>query len=134
MALTKPFFAVLLCCCLSGCGTVTTRTPRVFRARITFYRPGEDRYGVRTASGHRAHEGRTIAAGWWAPYGLKVMIARLKGVVGNGNFVVEDRGRDVERMKASKGTLPVVDVFVASRAKYRRCVRSCESVMDVLLP
>jgi hypothetical protein len=124
-----------LCCCLSGCGTVAVGThAHVFRTRVTFYHAREDRFGAHTASGVRATEGRTVAAGRWLPFGKQVIIPQLRGIVGTGQFVVEDRGRDVERKKASHGILPVVDVFVSSRAKYLYCRNYCAPVMEVLLP
>ncbi len=126
---------LVLLCCLSGCET--TRVSNIshrFRARVTFYHPHEDKWGRRTANGHQANEGRTVAAGWWAPFGGRVQIPQLKGVVGTGNFVVEDRGRDVENNKAAHGLMPVVDVFVATRAKYRYCKAHCSPVMEVLMP
>jgi hypothetical protein len=125
--------SILLLCCLSGCETVPKKS-HSFRARVTFYHPHEDKWGTRTASGHRAHEGRTVAAGWWAPFGERLQIPQLHGVVGDGNFVVEDRGGAVEKAKASRGALPVVDVFVASRQKYRRCRDNCAPVMEVSMP
>lgn len=126
-------FSVLLCCCLSGCGTMVSTVPHRFRARVTFYHPHEDHWGSRTACGRRANEGRTVAAGRWASFGEPVRIPALRGVVGE-NFIVEDRGRDVERAKASRGALPVIDVYVATRAKYRYCRAHVPPVLEVLIP
>jgi 3D (Asp-Asp-Asp) domain-containing protein len=116
---------------LSGCAV--TPHKHALRARITFYNAHEDKYGSRIAAGGRAVEGRTVAAAKVIPFGTCVEIPKLAGIVGDGKFVVEDRGRDVERAKAGHG-LPVIDVFVASRRQYRRCRDYCDPVMEIVMP
>lgn len=92
------------------------------RARITYYSVGQDKYGSRNAdpSSKRSKIGVTVAAHPKFKFGTKLSIPALKGIVGDGNFVVQDRGGAVTRKVASKGKHYVFDVFVtpAQRRKY----------------
>ncbi|MCK5870175.1 MAG: hypothetical protein KAG45_05975 [Methyloprofundus sp.] len=92
------------------------------RARITYYSVGQDKYGSRNAdpSSKRSKIGVTVAAHPKFKFGTKLSIPGLKGIVGDGNFVVQDRGGAVTRKVASKGKHYVFDVFVtpSQRRKY----------------
>ena len=92
------------------------------RARITYYSVGQDKYGSRNAdpSSKRSKIGVTVAAHPKFKFGTKLSIPALKGIVGDGNFVVQDRGGAVTRKVASKGKHYVFDVFVtpSQRRKY----------------
>jgi 3D (Asp-Asp-Asp) domain-containing protein len=91
------------------------------RARVTFYHPCK-RWGSKVASPKvkYAKEGVTVAASKKIPFGTKVVIPELEGIVGDGNFVVQDRGSAVDSKRASKGKAPVIDVFVSSASKVNR--------------
>ena len=67
---------------------------------ITYYWPGEDRYGKLTSTGVIAEEGKTIAVDPSViPYGSKVLI--------NGNeYIAEDCGGAIKGNK--------IDIFVES--------------------
>ena len=87
-------------------------------ARITFYTNYEEG-GNRIASSNkgRAKEGLTIAAHPDFKFGTKVHIPALKGKVGNGNFVIEDRGSAVTKKKASHGKYYVFDVYLHANSR-----------------
>lgn len=91
-------------------------------ARVTVYDPFEtDKvrirrhwrrvcWGRRTSLGVRAIEGVTLAAPARMPFGTKVVIPKLKGLVGDGKFIVQDRGK----LERDGGRL---DVFVNNHRK-----------------
>lgn len=89
--------------------------------RVTLYHRGEDRWGNRIASSkhRRAVEGRTIAASSRFPFGTVIHFPYLKPIFGHDDFVVEDRGSDVEREKASHGQAEVFDFYCKSRKRFR---------------
>ena len=116
---------------LVGCTTANMAPTRAQLARITFYSKGEDKYGSRIASGGRATEGRTVAMEKSIPFGTPVVIPFLRGVVGGGEFVCEDRGRDVNKRKASSGRYPVIDVYCANPSKRRKLAFLLPEYMDV---
>jgi hypothetical protein len=103
--------------------TTDRATPRVvekveqkaqhYRARITYYNP-DPKWGSRVScqKTKKAVKGVTIAAHPDFKYGTKVSIPGLAGVVGNGTFIVQDRGPAVTTKKASDGQGYVFDVYV----------------------
>lgn len=102
-------------------------------ARITYYTP-ESPYGRRVAWSKikAAKEGITIAAHPKLPFGTKVEIPELKGVVGNGStFIVQDRGPAVTTKKASRGKTDVIDVFVNSEKKLRKITKTKPKYMKI---
>lgn len=105
-------FALLLSGFLSGCASnvAGASVGRSEYKRVTFYHRFEDKFGSHTASGFRASEGRTVAASPRFPLGSPLFIPSLCGIVGNGNFTVQDRGRIV-RLKDR------IDVYVEARSK-----------------
>jgi 3D (Asp-Asp-Asp) domain-containing protein len=88
-------------------------------ARVTFYYPHEDRFGATLCGGGKAKEGLTIAAPSAIRLGTAVQIPRIKGIVGAGKFVVQDRGRKLES-EFRHGRLRL-DVYVATLSKLRWC-------------
>lgn len=92
------------------------------RARITYYSIGQDKWGSLNAcpKTKRSKIGVTVAAHPKFKFGTKLTIPKLKGIVGDGNFIVQDRGGAVTRKTASKGKHYVFDVYVtpAQRRKY----------------
>lgn len=78
-----------------------------FYARITFYNDKVD------AQGRAPIRGKTVAAAKKWKFGTKFHIPALRGIVGDGNFVCSDRGRDVESRRASRGKLEIIDVYVS---------------------
>ena len=66
-------------------------------------------------------------------FGTTYYIPALKGIVGDGTFKVQDRGSAINSRKASKGKLPVIDVFVSSKSKYREVIKKVPPVMTVYI-
>jgi hypothetical protein len=114
---------------VAACQTVPNQTniPKVnnkanvklnepFMARLTYYTRHEDKWGNRVAmpvKGKRAKQGVTLAAHSDFPFQSLIDIPVLRKVVGGtGPFVVEDRGRDVERKKASRRNSYVFDAYM----------------------
>ena len=84
-------------------------------AKLTAYHNHEDIFGAKVAmsSSMRAKQGYTVAAHHDFAFGKKLFIPALKGVLNkDGIFEVEDRGRDIESKKASKGKCYVFDIFM----------------------
>lgn len=92
-------FAFLLSVFLSACAEqpLVQTGHRSSRALVTFYHRFEDRFGSKTAMGIRAKEGLTVAGPKNISLGTKISIPSLKGKVGDGNFVVQDRGSAVKK-------------------------------------
>lgn len=104
-------------------------------ARVTYYNPSECHWGSEVAcpKTRRAKEGVTIAAHPDFYFGQKIFIPELKGVIGNGEFLVQDRGSAVTRKKASKGKTYVFDVFVRSGSSMRKHAKKNSEYMEVFL-
>jgi 3D (Asp-Asp-Asp) domain-containing protein len=104
------------------------------RARITYYSPCAV-WGWQVASQKtdRAKRGVTVAAHPNFEFGTKVIIPELKGVVGNGEFIVQDRGSAVTSKKAARGKAYVFDVFVPSSSEVNRLARKESEYMDVIV-
>ena len=86
-----------------------------YKARITYYNP-DSTWGSRVAcpKTKKAIKGITVAAHPDFKFGTKISIPQLNGVVGDGNFVVQDRGPAVTKKKAAHGNAYVFDVYVES--------------------
>ena len=83
--------------------------------RVTYYTP-DKRWGKQVASPgvKEAVQGVTVAAHPDFKFGTKVSIPRLKGILDDGLFIVQDRGSAVTKKKASKGKAYVIDIYLAS--------------------
>lgn len=105
------------------------------RARITYYTPYEDKWGSQVAcpKTRRAKEGITVAAHPDFKFGTEVKIPELKSKVGDGTFIVQDRGGAVKSKKAAKGKAYVFDVFVSSNSKMRAHAKYRPMYMDVYI-
>jgi len=106
-----------------------------YRARITYYTVGEDKWGSQVADPktHRAKQGITIAHHPKYKFGTEVSIPHLKGIIGDGNFKVQDRGSAITRKKASHGKTYVIDVFVKDKKTMRRLARTQPQYMEVYI-
>ena len=87
------------------------------KVRITGYWPGEDEWSSRyqSSTGTRLRAGRHCAVDpdiipLWSK--IRVMGAKRE-------WVAVDTGTAVKNKKASKGRMPVVDVFAASEAQFK---------------
>ncbi len=146
----------IIICCLGfiGCETTTSisRNCKKVNARITYYRAGEDKYGSRIACSKllRAKEGTTIAAESKIPFGTPVHIPALAGIVGDGKFIVQDRGGAVTsdpyykirkhgkiywKPTAIKGTGAdtIFDVWVGSKKKFNYLVAHMQPVLEAII-
>lgn len=85
-------------------------------ARITFYHNHQDSYGSKTASGKKARQGITVAAHPDFKFGTKLTIPKMKSVLGDAEFVVQDRGTAVTRKTASKKKCYVFDIYITARS------------------
>lgn len=119
---------------LTSCAVIPTTglNGRKGTARVTIYNKHEDRWHDRIASSSkaRAKEGLTIAAEKSFAFGTRILIPLLRGIVGSGSYIVQDRGSAVEERKASRGRCPVFDVYVASRKRMKQLVRMLPEYMD----
>jgi len=90
-------------------------------ARITYYEPCAQ-WGNQVACPKtpRAQKGITVAAHPDFKFGTKIYIEQLDGVLGDGYFIVQDRGPAVTKKTASRGRNYVFDVFVHSREDIKR--------------
>jgi len=100
------------------------------KVRLTFYHNHEDAYGSRVAMDPsiRAEEGVTVAAHPDFDFGSLIYIPELAGVLGNGQFIVQDRGSAVKTKKASGGREYVIDVFL-NAPTYRQAERKMKRFM-----
>lgn len=102
-----------------------------FLARVTFY-TDDPQWGNRTASGVIAKEGTTIAAAKDVAFHTEYDIPRLREWMStDGSFTVHDRGSWVDSRKASKGKLPIIDVYVSSHYKVRKLGGKSENIFKV---
>ena len=100
--------------------------------RVTYYTT--DRYYGNKVAWSKvkvAKKGTTVAAHPRLPFGTKVVIPQLNGVVGTGQFVVQDRGTAVTRKVASRGKTDVLDVFVDCKQELKRLARTMPGYMKV---
>jgi hypothetical protein len=105
---------------------------QVYTARITYYST-DGKWGNRVACqrSKRAKEGVSVAAHPNFKFGTKLYIPELKGKIGNGNFIVQDRGSAVTSKKASRGKAYVFDIYVTSHSKIHRFAHSQPEYMKV---
>ena len=115
-----PLILFLSSCAAPLLPAEKTPEKEYFLARVTFY-SDDPKYGKKTASGRIARHGTTVAAAKKVPFGTQYRIPRLKQWIStDGNFRVEDRGSAVDKRTASRGKLPVIDVYVKSPDYIRR--------------
>lgn len=126
--LTLGAIAWWLASCETTTGYAKNQGHRRGYARVTFYNPlewdkikvghGRHRhykrvcFGRRTSSGVKAIEGVTAASNN-LPLGAKVTIPKLNGLVGSGNYVIQDTGAG-DRILGAKEW---IDVFVDNKRK-----------------
>lgn len=122
---------------LASCTALSNNTQKepekkdYFLARITFY-TDDPRWGKKTSSGEIAEQGTTVAAARGIPYGTEYYIPRLKEWMNtDGNFEVHDRGSAVDRRTASRGKLPVIDIYVSSPRMVEKLGQRSNNVFKV---
>lgn len=134
----KSILTIMIFSCLS-CSTQHLSEKEWFKggekhyARITYYSVGQDKWGDLTACPEtpRAKEGITVAAHPEFDFGTEVYIPGLKDKIGDGKFIVQDRGSAVTKKKASKGKHYVFDVFVKNKSLLRKHAYNRPMYMEV---
>ena len=86
------------------------------KVRITGYWPGEDEWSSRyqSSTGTRLRAGRHCAV----DPDIIPLWSKIRVMGGKREWVAVDTGSAVKSKKASKGRMPVVDVFAASEAQF----------------
>jgi 3D (Asp-Asp-Asp) domain-containing protein len=100
------------------------------RVRLTFYSGLDDQYGSRVAwrKVREAKRGRTAAADPSVlPFGTWIHIPGL------GKLRIEDTGSAVKAKTASRGTVPVIDVYVGNDQDARRLSRTMPDYVEITL-
>jgi hypothetical protein len=117
---------------LSQLGSAKETT--TYRARVTYY-SNDGIWGNRVAcqKAKTAKEGISVAAHPNFKFGTMLTIPALKGIVGDGEFVVQDRGPAVTRKVAARGKTYVFDVYVSSFAKIHKLKTQVPDYVDVIV-
>ena len=132
--------SLVISCLMLSCAPIalakdnkaTSKYSQVYTARITYYST-DSKWGNRVACqrSKRAKEGVSVAAHPNFKFGTKLYIPQLKGKIGDGNFIVQDRGGAVTSKKASRGKAYVFDIYVTSHSKIRKYAYSEPEYMKV---
>ena len=131
-------------CCLLAAGSVgcalntntakaaTIANMKEITARITYY-TADRKYGTRVACSKtkRATEGVTVAAHPDFKFGTEIYIPSLSGKLGDGRFLVQDRGTAVTSKKAAKGRAYVFDIYVKTHSKVQQFARNTPHFIKV---
>ena len=134
---TKYTIRNFIRCCLLAAGsvgcTLNTNTAEAqavenikqITARITYY-TADRKYGTKVAcpKTKRATEGVTIAAHPDFKFGAEIHIPYFADKLGDGKFLVQDRGTAVTSKKASRGKAYVFDIYVKSHSKLQQFARN----------
>lgn len=125
---------LLMSCLVMSCANATTnkKAQEVYTARITYYST-DRKWGNKVACQRSkyAKEGITVAAHPNFKFGTRIYIPGLKGNLGDGHFVIQDRGSAVTSKKASRGKAYVFDIYVTSHSKIRKFAHSKPEYMKV---
>jgi len=105
-----------------------------YTARITYYST-DKKWGNKVACTKTkyAKEGVTIAAHPNFKFGTKVYIPALKNIVGDGIFIVQDRGVAVTEKVASRNKSYVFDVYVTTPNKVHIHARNKPEYMKIYI-
>jgi 3D (Asp-Asp-Asp) domain-containing protein len=131
-------------CCLLTAGSIgaalntntvnaqTVENTKQITARITYY-TADRKYGTKVACSKtkRATEGVTIAAHPDFKFGTEIHIPSLEGKIGNGRFLVQDRGTAVTSKKASRGRAYVFDIYVKTHSKVQQFARNTPQYIKI---
>lgn len=117
--------------CVSPLGSAKEQT---YRARVTYY-SNDAIWGNKVAcqKAKIAQEGTSVAAHPNFKFGTKLSIPALKGIIGDGKFIVQDRGPAVTRKVAARGKTYVFDVYVSSFSKINKLKTQVPDYVDVIV-
>lgn len=121
---------LVLCMALLSVSSLGSAKDTTVRARVTYY--SGDKY-VACPKTKYPKVGVSVAAHPRFKFGTKITIPALKGVVGDGEFIVQDRGPAVTKRTASGGKTPVFDVFVSSKSRIRDLMTEVPDYVDVIV-
>ena len=123
---------LIICMALFSLSQLGSAKETTYRARITYFQDGKQ---VAYQKQKKGVVGVSLAAHPNFKFGTKVEIPALKGIVGNGTYVVHDRGPAVTRKVASRGKAYVFDVYVGSSAAVKKLAYSKDvpMYMDVIV-
>lgn len=112
--------------------SVQTRYKKV-TCRITYYTP-DKKWGSQVAAPgiKKAVQGVTVAAHPDFKFGTKISIPRLKGIMDDGLFIVQDRGSAVTKKTASRGKAYVIDIYL-SKPSLLKYYTKLPAYMDVYI-
>lgn len=129
------FGFLLSSCAASETAKVEKQTTlQKIRARITYYYPQAPFWKkVACTKSRFAKEGITVAAHPDFKFGTRVYIPGLKGKVGDGNFIVQDRGSAVTKKRASRGKGYVFDIYVDNRNEMCKLHMKTPEWLDVFV-
>ena len=102
-------------------------------ARITYYDSKQEHWGTQVADPNtkKAKFGVTVAAHPDFDFGTEIFISDLKGIIGNGKFIVQDRGSAVTKKKAAKKKGYVFDVYCSSPSMRKKMAKNNPMWMEV---
>lgn len=120
--------------CVSTLSPAKEKDSTVYKARVTYY-SDDGIWGNRVAcpKAKYAKEGTSVAAHPMFKFGTKLEIPALKGIIGDGDFIVQDRGPAVTKKVASRGKTLVFDVYVSSKDKIRLMMTKVPDYVDVIV-
>jgi hypothetical protein len=125
---------LIICAALLCVSSLSPAKETTYKARVTYYST-DKKWGNRVAcqKAKFAKEGVSVAAHPQFKFGTKVKIPALAGVVGDGNFIVQDRGPAVTKKSASNGKALVFDVYVSSHAMIQKLKTKVPDYVDVIV-
>lgn len=134
-ALKKIFFTIIFSLLLIGNISNKNVSPidnvKKIKARITYYYAEAPWWKqVACPKTQEAKVGVTIAAHPDFKFGTKIFIPGLKERVGDGHFIVQDRGGAVTKKTAARGKGYVFDVFI-QKNEYKELMCNAPTWMDV---
>lgn len=133
----KTIIPIILASLVCSCAANEKKSESLYKkikARITYYYPQKP-YGKKVSDTKTkvAKKGVTVAAHPDFKFGTKIIIPGLKGKIGDGSFIVQDRGSAVTKKRAAKGKGYVFDVFVDSSHEMRTVQNKASEWMDVYI-
>lgn len=126
----KKFLSVMLA--LLSVSALGSAKDETYRARVTYFSDGKL---VACQKAKKGIVGVSVAAHPDFKFGTRISIPALKGIVGDGQYVVHDRGPAVTKKIASRGRAYVFDVYVRTNSEVKRLAysKAIPTYMDVIV-
>lgn len=119
---------LIICMALFSLSQLGSAKETTYRARITYFSDGKK---VAWSKQKTGVDGVSLAAHPNFKFGTKVSIPALKGIIGDGSYVIHDRGPAVTKKVAARGKGYVFDVYVSNPALVRKYAKALPTWMDV---